>query len=61
VKTKLQGLEDAITLRMSRQLDALEDANYDVSKYRARDRGDDGASGAAKRAAELIKKHGGGE
>lgn len=33
---KLSGLEEALTLRMERQMEALEDAGYDVSSYRSR-------------------------
>lgn len=36
VKTKLEGLDTAIKLRRDRQIDALEDAGYDVSKFRSR-------------------------
>lgn len=36
VISKLNGLEQAIAKRKARRLDALEDAGYDVSRYRAR-------------------------
>lgn len=36
VETKLDGLDRAIALRRQRQLDALEDAGYDVAKFRER-------------------------
>lgn len=36
VETKLNGLEQAIALRRDRQIDALEDAGYDVNKFRER-------------------------
>lgn len=39
VISKLGGLDAAIAKRKERRLEALEDANYDVSKFRARGRG----------------------
>jgi hypothetical protein len=36
VRSKLDGLEVAIQKRLGREIDALEDANYDVSKFRQR-------------------------
>ena len=39
VETKLQGLEQAITLRRERQLEALQDAGYDVSRFTERSQG----------------------
>lgn len=37
VETKLAGLETAIKLRRQREIDAREDAGYDVSQFRARE------------------------
>jgi hypothetical protein len=70
-QAKIAGLLAALEKRKGRELDSLEHANYDVTRYRAADapapppgaaragaapRVDD----AAKRAADLIKKYGGG-
>lgn len=38
VRSKLDGLDAAVTKRRSRRLDALADAGYDVSKYQQRER-----------------------
>lgn len=45
VQTKLQGLEAAIEQRYQRQLEALEDAGYDTSGFRARGEGGAGDQG----------------
>jgi hypothetical protein len=39
VEAKLAGLEQAITLRRQRELEARADAGYDVSRFEARERG----------------------
>jgi hypothetical protein len=61
---KLQGLFEAIDKRRQTQIESLSDAGYDVTKFAARpkrQRGDAPPNDdAAKRAADLIKKYGGG-
>lgn len=39
VKSKLKGLGEAIGKRRQTLIDSLEDAGYDVSRFRARDSG----------------------
>jgi len=54
VTAKLRGLEAAITQRRQTQLDALEDAGYDTSRYRARD--DTPATAAPAKKANPFRK-----
>jgi hypothetical protein len=58
VVSKLNGLEKAIGQRNTRKLEALADANYDTSKFTKRT--DEAKPDAAAKAAELLKKYGGG-
>lgn len=57
VKAKLDGLEKAIAARYDRTLESLEDANYDVTKYRGR-RGQ-GATPPAAQTAPAARPAGG--
>jgi hypothetical protein len=56
VTSKLDGLEKAIQNRIQRKIDALDDAGYDVQKFRTR-----GASPKVDPVDALIKKYGGGQ